>query len=244
MKVTGRSQDKRLWLGGGAVLALLIVLAGWFMVVNPQLSAASATRDQAAAARDQNATLQTKNSKLKEQNDDTGALRSNLSAALAQLPSDGGLPSFTRQLSAQATSASVLLTSVIIGPATPVTGAVGQAVIAPAAAEASATPAAGATAAAAVPASGLVQMLITLTATGLGRHDLAFLRAIQWNGPRRALVTAVQLAPSGSGSASAGGASTGTGVDGPCTLSLTLTIFSAPMSPSAQAALEKLLSGK
>ncbi len=224
-----RSQDKRLWLGGGAVVGVVILLIGWFGVIQPELTAASAIRDQSESARTQNIALQANNARLKENNNDAGALRAGLSAALAQLPSDGGLSAFTRQLSAQATAASVSLTSVVVGAATPVTESA-----------AATTPEAGTTtttttAAAATPSTGLVQIPITVTATGLGRHDLAFLRAIQWSGPRRALVTASQLSPSGAAAA---------GINGPCTLSLTLTIFSAPLSPTAQAALEKLLSGK
>ena len=40
-----RTQDKRLWLGGGAVLAVLIVMIGWFGVIGPELSAAASTTE-------------------------------------------------------------------------------------------------------------------------------------------------------------------------------------------------------
>jgi len=228
--MSARAQNKRLWLGGGAVVAVLIVLIGWFGVINPQLSAASSTQDQADSVRMQNIVLQAKNTKLKVQNDNVAALRASLAAALAELPSDGGLPALTRQLSAQATANSVVLTSVIVGTATPVDGAVAATGTTP---DTGTTTTTGATPA---PSTGLVQITITVAATGLGSNELAFLRAIQVTGPRRALVTASQLAPSG-GSAAAG-------IDGPCTLTLTLNIFSAPLSPTAQAALEKLLGGK
>src|SRR5664279_364583 len=122
--MSARAQNKRLWLGGGAVMAVLIVLIGWFGVIHPQLSAASSTQDQADSVRMQNIVLQAKNTKLKVQNDNVAALRASLAAALAELPSDGGLPALTRQLSAQATANSVVLTSVIVGTATPVDGAV------------------------------------------------------------------------------------------------------------------------
>ena len=65
MKMGARAQDKRLWLGGGAVLAVLIVLIGWFVVIDPELSAASSTRDQADSAQLQNMVLEAKNSTLK-----------------------------------------------------------------------------------------------------------------------------------------------------------------------------------
>src|SRR6478752_3149796 len=115
--VSARPQSKRLWLGGGAVVAVVIVLIGWFGVIGPELSAAAATRDQADSARMQNVTLQAKNTKLKAQNDDVATLRASLANALAALPSDGGLPEFTRQISAQATSTSVVLTSIVVAAA-------------------------------------------------------------------------------------------------------------------------------
>ncbi len=232
--MTGRSQNRRLWLGGGAAVAILILVVGWFFVISPQLSATAAIRDQADSAQLQNSALQAKNSKLKKENDNVATLRAGLAAALAELPSDGGLPAFTRQLSAQATANSVTLTSVLVGAVLPVAGAVA----APAAAPTTETgTAAGTTAApAATSAGGLMQIPVSLVVTGLGKNDIAFLKALQVTGPRRALVSAIQLAPSGGGTA--------TGIDGPCTLSLTVTIFSAPLSPTGQAALQKLLSGK
>jgi hypothetical protein len=231
--MTGLGGDKRVWLGGGAVLAVLIMVAGWFLVIHPELSAASSNRDQAASADQQNQVLQKRNDDLQEKDNDKGALQAGLSAALAQLPSDGALPAFTRQLSAQATAAGVVLTSVIVGAATPLVAAGAASPTTAAAADPSAT---GTAAAAPATATGLVQMTITVNATGLGRRDLAFLRAIQWTGPRRALVSAVQLAPAAGDSKA--------GINGQCTLTMTLTIFSAPLSPSAQADLVKLLSGK
>lgn len=228
-----RIQSKRLWLAGGAVLAVVIVLIGWFGVIGPELSAAAATRDQAETAQMQNVSLQAKNAKLKAQNDDVAALRQSLADALAALPSDGGLPEFTRQVSAQATSTSTVLTSIVVGPAAPVTQ--------PAVATASGNTDAGTTATSTAPtsdaAAGLLQMEVTLTATGLGPDLQAFLNEIQTTGPRRALVNAVQLVPVGETGGSGGD------IKGSSTLNLSLIIFTAPLTPDAQAALEKLLSG-
>jgi hypothetical protein len=127
----------------------------------------------------------------------------------------------------------VVLTSIIVGAAEPVAGAIaatGSTAPTEGAAETGATTAA---AAAPEPSTGLVQVTVTVSADGLGGDLLAFVQKIQ-TGPRAVLVTDSQLTPSGEG---------GTGIEGQCTLSLTLTIFSAPMSPEAQAALEELLSG-
>ena len=124
MHMSARTQDRRLWLGGGIVLSVLIVLVGWFGMINPELSAAASTQDQTESAQTQNIALQAKNSRLKDQNDNVAALRAGLAAALAELPSDDGLPAFTRQISAQATATSVFLNSIVVGAATPVAAAV------------------------------------------------------------------------------------------------------------------------
>ncbi|MEP6559787.1 MAG: hypothetical protein ABJD68_01765 [Nakamurella sp.] len=235
---TGRTRNKRLWLGGGALVALLVVLIGWFVVIEPQLSAAESAKNLTESVRQQNVVLATKNTKLKEQNDNIATLRADLTAALAELPSDGGLPEFTRQISAQATASSVVLSSIVVGAAT--------AVAEPATAASTGGPdsagtGSGSTAnsgtastAGADSSSGLVQMTITVTGTGLGADNLTFLQAIQQTGPRRALVTTSQLAPADGSNGD---------ITGPCTLTLTLTIFSAPLAPADQVALEKLLSG-
>lgn len=218
--INGR--DKRWWLGGGAVVAVAILLLGWFLVITPELSAAAANRDQAEGARTQNFVLESKNARLKAQNDQVAALRSGLRAALAQLPYDSGLPEFTRQVSAQATENAMLLTSVTVGEATPV---------APATAEDSDASTAGTSAS----STALMAIPITLVATGVGSSQQAFLAALQVTGPRRALVTAVQVVP-------IGGAES-VGVDAESTLTVQLTVFSAPMDATAQAELEKLLRG-
>ncbi len=228
---------------GGAVVAALILGGGWFFAISPQLSAASSTRIEADSARMQNVVLQAKNVKLKKDNEQAGTLRASLAVALAQLPSDGGLPAFTRQLSAQATADKVLLSSITVGGAAAVTGAApatGSAVETSAAPVE--TPAAGSSAAAvpgaaAASATSIVAIPITLSASGIGRNTMAFLKDIQVTGPRRALVTASQLSPVGG----KGGLGS---IDGPCTLNLTLTVFSAPLTPTAKVALEKLISGK
>ena len=221
MRIT--AEDRRLWLWGGAIVAVSIVLLGWFFVIHPELSAASDSRGQAADGRTQNILLEGKNSRLREQNEDVAGLRAGLAAALAGLPYDSGLPEFTRQVSAQATENMMALTSMVVGNAQPV------------AAPTTDAGAADQVAADAAAATSLVAIPITLVATGVPGSQQAFLTAIQVTGPRRALVTAVQVAPSSGDDGTAG--------DAPSTLTVQLTVFSNPLPPEAQAELEKLLSG-
>ena len=74
-----RLQDKRLWLGGGTAVAVMIVLIGWFLVIDPELSAAATTRAETEAAQAQNVVMGAKNDTLKAQNDNVAALRTSLS---------------------------------------------------------------------------------------------------------------------------------------------------------------------
>lgn len=220
---TGTYNRKRVWLGGGLLLVVVILALGWFVVVSPVLTETASTRDQIESVRLQNSALAAKNASLKAANDDVAALRDSLAAALAELPADSGLPSFTRQLSGQATAHSVVLTSVVVGAAGTVTPAAPVAAV-----DGTTTTPAGTS------TDGLMQIAVTVTASGLGGDLVGFLSDIQISGPRRALVTSTQLAPTDSAV---------TGPDAPSTLSLSLTVFSAPMTDDERAALEKLLSG-
>lgn len=242
---TSRSQDKRLWLGGGAALAVLILLVSWFGAISPQRSKAAATRTDTEAAALHNGTLDAANAKLKAQNDKVAVLRAQLRAALTALPFDSGLPAFTRQLSQQASQNRVALTSVVVGAAAAAVPSAGTAATTPATAGAAAgtTPAAAPTTAAGtagVPAgapgaasTALVSIPVSLVSTGIGADQAAFLKEIQAPASRRALVSAVQLSPI-----------SGKTNDGRTTMTLQLTVFSAPLGKAGQAALEKLLSGK
>ena len=115
-----RAQDKRVWLAGGAAVALVIVAIGWMAVLSPQLSSTDTLRGDAGSARAQNVVLAANVAKLKRQNDGVGKLKATLRAALAALPFDSGLPSFTRQLAAQATSSDVALTTISVSGPPPI----------------------------------------------------------------------------------------------------------------------------
>lgn len=210
--MTARAQDKRLWLAGGVVLAVIIALIGWFAVISPQRSAAASLKEQTEATELQNVVVRAKIGKLKRQN--VPALTTSLRAAVAALPFDTGLPTFSRQLAAQAVQNHVALTNITVGGITSAGG--------------TGTTATSGTAA----AGGLLSIAITLNCTGTSVHRLGFLSAIQVDGPRRALVTSTQVSP-------AAGAS----IAGASTMTVGLTTFAAPMSAAAQAQLEKLLHG-
>lgn len=227
----GSFNQKRIWLGGGLVLVIAILAIGWFVVIGPVLTETESTRDQIASVQQQNSAIEAKNARLKAENDDVAALRETLVAGLAELPTDSGLPSLTRQLSAQAAVHEVTLTGVIVGASSAVTVDAPVAAVDPAAL----TSTDGAASVAVVATSGLTQLTITVAASGRGADLAGFLSDIQVAGPRRALVSSAQLSPADGALAN--------GPDTVSTLDLTMTVFSTPTSPDEQAALEKLLSG-
>jgi hypothetical protein len=214
-----RLQDRRVWLGGGALTAVVIVASGWLAVISPQLSSASSLRDQAATVGQQNSVLQARVNRLKGENGKLGALTATLNQLLAELPFDSGLPALTRQLSSQAAHNQIALTSITVGSITPTTVTGAQP------GGSGTTSAAGQTFA--IP--------LTLVSGGSATHQLAFLTAIRVQGPRRALVASTQLVPL----ATSGGAS----IDASCTMTTQLTVFTAPLSADQQAQLKKLLRG-
>jgi len=163
--------------------------------------------------------LQQKVAGLQRQNQKLGSLTTSLRDLVAALPFDSGLPAFTRQVSRQAVQSAVTITSVTVGSISPVNG----------------TAAGGTSTSGTGSATGKVFAIpITLISTGSAAHQFAFLKAIQVDGPRRALVSSTQLAPGGS---------EGTSVKGASTMTTQLTVFTTPLSSLQQAELEKLLSG-
>lgn len=214
-----RPQSKGLWLIGGAGAAVVIAVAGWFGAISPQLSSTSSLQAQTQSAQDENLALQSKISKLRRESATLPLLTSELRNLLAALPSDSGLPQFTRQVTAQAARQGVGLTSITVGS---ISAANGKSTVG-----GSGTSAAD---------SNVFSIPVTLVSTGAATNQLAFLKAIQVDGPRRALVTSTQLTPSSGGNSKLpAGAS--------ITLTTQLSVFSAPLTPKQQAQFEKLLDG-
>ncbi|HEV7206660.1 MAG TPA: hypothetical protein VGN18_18790 [Jatrophihabitans sp.] len=225
--------DRRVWLGGAGVAAAIIAAASWFLVISPELDAADSSRSAAAATETQNAVLEHKVHTLKVKSAQLSTYTTELRDALESLPNagDNGLPAFTRQVTAQATDAHVTLQNVTIGGVAPVAGPAA----APAAAPTDGSPGTGtgtgaaSPAAAAAPAAGALQMAdITLKTDGTFTDTLTFLKNVQYQGPRRALVNSTQL----------------TSAQGDhVTATVQLSVFSAPQSPQQIAQLDKLLAG-
>jgi hypothetical protein len=239
-----KSQDRRFWILGGAVAAVLIVVVGWFMFIGPELASTRSLHDQAATTRQQNTLLQQKVKSLRLKSSKLAVYTSALKSALSALPSDSGLPAFTRQLAAQAKDRGVALNSVVVGeitamaPAAPAPAAVPAAVPAPA--DGAATPTTTTTAPAVIPATtsaagSLFSVAVTVQSDGTLVHQLAFLNDIRTAGSRRALITGCQL--------TVGTGAKKVSLDEAAAFTTQLTIFSAPQTPEQTVQLARLLSG-
>lgn len=223
--MTGRLNDQRLWLISGALVAALIFLVSWLLFISPTLSAASDLDDQTIASRQQNDALVAKIKTLEAKRAQLPRYTSSLRAALAAIPYDSGLPAFTRRLTAQGKATGVDVSSVVVGGVVPIEPS----------AVSSAGSASTSESAATTPSGGLFSIQLTVQSDGSLTNQIAFLTAVRTLGPRRTLITAMEISP-GTGAKVAS-------VDGAASFTTQLTVFSAPQSPVQIRQLNKLVSG-
>lgn len=210
--MTSSARDKRLWLGGGVAVVVIVALAAWLLLIGPALTDTRDLRGQTDAVRLENAALSARTTALRTKYTHLTALRADVTDALAALPPDTGLPELSRQLSRQARENDVVLDSIQVAAST----------------SAGVDPATGAT----DPATptGTVAIPVTLLSRGSADQQRGFLRSIQLDGPRRALVTSASLTATARGS-----------VDSRASMTTQITVFTAPLPPAQRAQLDKLL---
>jgi hypothetical protein len=264
----------RWWIIGGIVAAVVLAAISWFFLISPKMDDSASVRDQAASAAQQNDLLQIKVNQLRTDSAGLPNLLKSLDTLHTQLPTTANLDDLTRQLTAQAAAAKVTVTSIVIGVPTvvkapqaknpaPETSSPDSGQSGPAGADSADNGATGA--AATTPAAptkavalNLYAIPVTIAADGPIANQQKLLAAIQTQGPRGALVSAVQFAPAPEVAAPTGIAPSGTapvsgqaapdpGVAGQgavaATMTVKLTVFVAPQSPDDEAALRKQLGG-
>src|SRR4051812_40266536 len=98
------------------VLGCLVVLAaGWFLLVSPKRSSAAELRTQSAASVRDNQTLEAKLQVLKAQARDLPKQQAKLAAVAAKIPDNPALPAMVRALTTASQSAGVELVSMTPG---------------------------------------------------------------------------------------------------------------------------------
>ncbi len=210
--MTSSARDKRVWLGGGVAALATVALAAWLLLIGPKLTETGDLRTQTAAVRSDNSTLAAGTTALRRKYAHLPALRADVTRALAALPPDSGLPELSRQLSRQARENGVVLDSIQVAAST----------------SAGVDPVTGATDAAAPP--GTVTIPFTVLSRGSAVQQRAFLRSIQLDGPRRALVTSASSTATARGS-----------VDSQSSMTVQLTVFAAPLPEAQRKQLDRLL---
>jgi hypothetical protein len=109
----------RKWTTGAAVLAVLILVATWFLLVSPKRGEATQLQADTAAQLNENASLETQLSVLREQNKNLPKYQAELAGLRDQVPQTNVLPGFVRQLSMAADRSGVTLDILTPTPAVP-----------------------------------------------------------------------------------------------------------------------------
>jgi Tfp pilus assembly protein PilO len=186
---------KVLWSLGTAFLCLILLAAGYFLLIDPRRSKATDLHDAALASDSQATVLQVQIAKLMSQAAELPEEKRKLEEITTQLTSDAGLPVFVRQMQGIAATAGVELTAI-----TPVTPA--QVVTD----EAAATPDASSTAA----PGALIGIPMTMSVSGDYFQASQFLKDLQTKVVRSFLVNGLTVTEEEVSTDVSGGSSDGT----------------------------------
>jgi Tfp pilus assembly protein PilO len=167
----------RVWSAGTAVVAVLVVIAAWFLLVSPQRSEAASLREQDTQQQAVNDQLKVKTQELKAQFASLPARQAQLAEIRQQMPSNPALPSLVRDLSKYADQANVTLQSV--APTTP-------------------TPLTASGTAVATQTAAIQQVKTVVVATGSYAELTLYLQKLQAQMRRAVLVDNIQLAKASS----------------------------------------------
>lgn len=214
----------RKWVIGAVLVVVVVMAAGWFLLVGPQRAKAAELRAETVKVHTSSAALRTQLDVLTAQAKLLPAKQAELAQFARQIPSNAALPTTIRELQKAATNAGVRLVS--IAPSTPAPfGAPAPQRLVPAAAVPQAGSTAPATPQAAAPTA-LQTVLWTTQVTGSYvqlQQFVANLEALT----RMFLVTSYSMTPS---TAAPVGGSAGVCSLAACLLDLNLTgqVFIAP----------------
>ena len=220
------------------VLAAVVILAaGWFLLVSPKKGEATALQEQAAQQMTANSVLETELQVLRVQAKELPRKQAELARVAAKIPDNPSLPALIRALTAAGTSAGVELVSVTPGPPAASVAAAPVVPVAPVepatgtAAEPIAPVVPAATAAG--PAGVLTTIPVALNVVGDYFEIEQFMANLE-NLPRALRVSNLAIAPGTSPTAGTG-AGAATNVDNGRTLTSTITgsVFMAAGRPVA-----------
>jgi Tfp pilus assembly protein PilO len=189
----------RTWSLGAAGVAILVLLAGWFLLISPAKAKVSDLHAQTATQQQANQTLLTQIAQLKAQNKDLPKQEAKLAQIRQHLPPTPALPTYIRTLTLMAHKAGVTLVAITPTVPVPVTVAA-PAVVATPTASASASSDSATTdttvtpAVAPVATSPLRMIPVTISITGGYFNVVNFLTKVE-NLKRSMLVYGISVLP-------------------------------------------------
>jgi type IV pilus assembly protein PilO len=105
------TKSAQLWYVAAGVVALLLLVAGWFLLVSPTQSNAADINEQAESVSAQNVQTQAKINQLKEQSKDLPAQEQLIAEVRNRIPETPALPTLIRSVADQAKASGVKLQS-------------------------------------------------------------------------------------------------------------------------------------
>jgi Tfp pilus assembly protein PilO len=108
----------RKWVALAGLASIIVLVAGWFLLISPKRSDVSDLKSQAAGQETTNDGLQVKLTALRSQQKGLAAKNQQLAELAKKIPTTADIPGLLRHLSASAATANVDLTD--LTPASPV----------------------------------------------------------------------------------------------------------------------------
>lgn len=225
----------RQWVALAILGGLVVIAAGWFLLISPKNTEAEALRTQAAERVAANGVLESQLTLLRAQAKDLPKKQADLARVAAQIPDNPSLPALIRSVTAASAASGVELVSISPGePVAPVAKApVAKAPAGEAPAVAQTTPTAPAPAGSGA-AGTLTTIPLTLNAVG-DYFDVAQFLASLETLPRAMRFVDVVLAPGLSPTAGKNAATSATASGKSLSVTLTGSVFMAGNRPTATA---------
>ncbi len=111
--------DTRKWTLGAALIAVLVLVAGWFLLISPQRAEVADLQAQTEAQENTNSSLDTELAVLKQENKNLPEKQAELAALQTKVPQTAELPTYIREMQEVGRKSGVAFTS--LTPTAPVT---------------------------------------------------------------------------------------------------------------------------
>lgn len=99
--------DTRKWTVGAVLIAVLVLVAGWFLLIAPQRAEVSSLEVETQNQDNANSALQTELAVLKQQNKELPEKQAELAALQTKIPQEADLPTYIREIQSMGDRAGV-----------------------------------------------------------------------------------------------------------------------------------------